>query len=147
LGTIIKSSQFNKKMLDKTNLPIVICSDLPRFNKIIFESGFKELSLNKILVEILVKKDTETRTQFVYEEVIKIITSKQSPVLLTDYEILFDPRYNIDVIRLFYEISRRTKIVIKWCGMLEDDRLVYANPVFKDFHSYNIHDYDIICVI
>lgn len=77
----------------------------------------------------------------------KIVIATQAPVFLTDYEMLFDPRYNIDVIKLFCEMSRRVKIVIKWCGTLQDNRLVYATPAYKDFHSYNIYDYDIICVI
>ena len=108
-------------------------------------------SLNKtiqaLLNEALVKKDTAIRPQFVADEVMKIVSSIQGPIFLTDYEMLFDPRYSIDVIRLFYELSRRAKIVIKWCGTLDDNHLVYATPAYIDFHSYNIHDYDITCVI
>ena len=147
MGTLIKSSQFSKNMLEKTNMAIVLCSSAPRLKKIIAEAGFKELSLNKILAETLVKKDTAIRPQLVADEVMKIVTSIQGPVFLTDYEMLFDPRYSIDVIRFFYELSRRAKIVIKWCGTLDDNHLVYATPAYRDFHSYNIHDYDITCVI
>ena len=147
MGTLIKSSQLNKKMLENTNMPIVLCSSAPRLKKIIAEAGFKELSLNKILAEALVQKEESLRPQFVSDEAIRIITSIQGPIFLTDYEMLFDPRYNIDVIRLFYELSRRAKIVIKWCGTLDDNHLVYATPAYSDFHSYNIHDYDITCVI
>jgi len=147
LGTLIKSSQINKKMFEKTNMPIVLCSSAPRLKKIIAEAGFKELSLNEILAEAIGEKDAAIRPQFVSDEAIRIVTSIQSPVFLTDYEMLFDPRYSLDVIRLFYELSRRVKIVIKWCGTLDDNHLVYATPVHRDFHSYNIQDYDITCVI
>jgi hypothetical protein len=147
LGTLIKSSQFSKKMLNNANIPIVLCSPAPRLKKIIAEAGFKELSLNKILAEALIKKDPAIRSQFVADEVMKIVSSIQGPIFLTDYEMLFDPRYNIDVIRLFYELSRRAKIVIKWCGTLDDNHLVYATPDYSDFHSYNIYGYDITCVI
>lgn len=147
LGHLIKSSQFSKKILEKVNMPIVLCSSDPRLVKIIAEAGFKEFSLNKILAEVLVKKDTVIRTQFVADEVMKIVSSIQGPIFLTDYEMLFDPRYSLDVIRLFYELSRRTNIVIKWCGTLEDNNLVYATSAHSDFHLYNIYDYDITCVI
>lgn len=147
MGTLIKSSQFNKEMLKKIATPIVLCSSAARLKKIIAEAGFKDLSLNKILAEALLEKDTAVRPQFVSDEAIRIVTSIQGPVFLTDYEILFDPRYTIDVIRLFYELSRRVRIVIKWCGTLEDNHLVYATPAHRDFHSYNIQDYDITCVI
>jgi len=43
-------------MLEKTNMAIALCSSEPRLKKIIVEAGFKELSLNKILAEALVKK-------------------------------------------------------------------------------------------
>jgi len=147
LGTLIKSSLFSKKMLEKANLPVVLCSSAPRLKRIIAEAGFIELSLNKTLAEALLEKDIAIRPQFVTDKVMKIVLSIRSPVFLTDYEMLFDPRYSIDVIRLFYELSRRAKIVIKWCGTLDDNHLVYATPAYSDFHSYNIHDYDITCVI
>ena len=147
MGALLKISQFNKEILKKTEVPIVLCSFLPRLEKIVAGAGFKELSLNKILAEALLKRDMALRPQFARDEAIRIISSVQSPILLTDYEMLFDPRYSIDVIRLFYELSRRTKIVIKWCGTLDDNQLVYATSAYRDFHSYNIHDYDIICVI
>lgn len=134
-------------MLEKMNLPVVFCSFSSRHKKIVVEAGFKEVSLNKLLAETLLKIEPNTRTQFVFDEVMKIVIATQAPVFLTDYEMLFDPRYNIDVIKLFCEMSRRVKIVIKWCGTLQDNRLVYATPAYKDFHSYNIYDYDIICVI
>ncbi len=147
LGTLIKSSQFSKKMLEKTNMAIVLCSSAPRLKKIVAEVGFKELSLNKILAKALVKKDTAIRPQFVADEVMKIVSFLQTPIFLTDYEMLFDPRYNIDVIRLFYELSRRAKIVVKWCGTFDGNQLVYATPDYRDYHSYNIQDYDITCVV
>ena len=147
MGAIIKSSQFNKEMLKKISTPIVLCSFAPRLKKIFTETGYKELSLNKMLAEALFEKESSDRPQFVSDEAIRIITSLQDPILLTDYEILFDPRCCLDVIRFFYELSRRVKIVIKWCGTLEDDRLVYATPDHIDFHSFNICDYDITCVI
>lgn len=147
LGTLIKSSQFSKKMLENTNIPIVLCSSAPRLKKIIAEAGFKGLSLNKIFAEALVKKDAAVRPQLAIDEAVKIVSSLQAPVLLTDFEMLFDPRYKIDVIKFFYEMSRRVKIVIKWCGTFDGNRLVYATPAHRDYHSYNIQDYDVTCVI
>ena len=147
MGTLIRSSQINKEMLKKITTPIVLCSSAPRLKRFIADCGFKELSLNKILAETLVKKEEAIRPQFAADETIRIVSSIQAPVLLKDYEILFDPRYKIDVIRLFYELSRRVKIIIKWCGTIDDNHLVYATPAHRDFYSYNIQDYDITCVI
>lgn len=147
MGTLIKNSKINIDTIKKTTIPIILCSLAPRLKKIITECNYQELSLNEELAKALVKKEVSIRPQLVADEVMKIVSSIQGPIFLTDYEMLFDPRYNIDVIRLFYELSRRAKIVIKWCGTLDDNHLVYATPAYSDFHSYNIHDYDITCVI
>lgn len=147
MGTLIKNSKINIDTIKKTTIPIILCSLAPRLQKIITECNYQELSLNKKLAKALVKKEVSIRSQLVADEVMKIESSIQGPIFLTDYEMLFDPRYNLDVIRLFSELSRRAKIVIKWCGTLDDNHLVYATPAYRDFHSYNIHDYDITCVI
>ncbi|MDJ0306791.1 BREX-3 system P-loop-containing protein BrxF [Dehalobacter sp.] len=147
MGAVLMSSKINKDDINKTTIPIILCSLTPRLNKIIDDSHYYELSLNKLLAEALVKKDISDRPQSVTDEIMKIIASIHETVILTDYEMLFDPRYKMDVIRLFYEISRRAKILVKWCGTINDNRLEYATPAHKDFHTYNIQDYDIICVI
>jgi hypothetical protein len=147
LGTLIRISEINIETIRKVTIPIIFCSLAPRLKKLINDCNYQELSLNKELAKALVEKDVIIRSRFVADEVMKIVSLIQGPILLTDYEMLFDPRYNIDVLKLFYELSRRAKMVIKWCGALDDNRLVYATPAYSDFHSYNIHDYDIICVI
>ena len=147
MGTLIRSSKVNREVIEITNIPIILCSSAPRIKRVIEECNYQRLSLNKELAKVLVIKDDSIRTQLIADEVMKIVSLSIDSLLLTDYEMLFDPRYNIDVIRLFYELSRKTKIVIKWCGEVIDNRLVYATPEYKDFHSYDIKDYDIICVI
>jgi len=147
LGALIKSSQISKDMFEKFTIPIILCSFTPRIKRFIAEGKFEELGLNKSLAENLLKQEASIRPQFASEEAIKIITSSQVPVLLTDYEMLFDPRYKIDVIRFFYELSRRVKIIVRWCGTIDNNHLLYATPAHEDFHSYDIENYDIICVI
>jgi hypothetical protein len=147
LGTIIKSSQLNTNILNKASIPIVFCLFTPRILKILANVHYYELSLNKALAEALLKKDAATRHLLINDEIMKIIASAKVPILLTNYEMLFDPRYDIDVIRLFNEISKRAKLIVKWCGTISNNRLEYATLEYEDYHSYYIMDYDIICVI
>ncbi|HHW00113.1 MAG TPA: BREX-3 system P-loop-containing protein BrxF [Clostridiaceae bacterium] len=147
LGALIKSSQISKDVFEKFTVPIVLCSFAPRIKRFIADGKFEELGLNKLLAENLIKKDAGLRPQLAADEAMKIIASPQVPVLLTDYEMLFDPRYKIDVIKFFCELSRRVKIIVKWCGRIDNNHLLYATPAHEDFHSYNIENYDIICVI
>ena len=71
--------------------------------------------------------------------------SKKS-LLLMDFEILFDPRYKIDVVRLIYEVSRLRKIIALWPGTLCENNLIYANVEAPEYQVYNINNYDITCI-
>ncbi len=82
----------------------------------------------------------------VHQEAISILTQSTAPIILKDFEMLFDPRYNIDVLRLITEVSRKRKIIAIWPGVLDKDNLVYADAESPDYQVFNINNYDIICV-
>ncbi|WP_091349061.1 BREX-3 system P-loop-containing protein BrxF [Anaerobranca gottschalkii] len=146
MSTLIKSFNVNMDLLKKITIPIIFCSLEPRLIKLIDECKYQKLSLNLELSKTLLKKEIHNRTQFVTDEVMEIVNSKHGPIFLIDYEMLFDPRYQIDVIKLFCELSRKTQIIVKWCGTFEDNHLIFATPDYSDYHSYNINNYQIICV-
>jgi hypothetical protein len=72
---------------------------------------------------------------------------KDTTVYLMDYEMLFDPRYRLDVMKLFCEISRRGKLIVKWCGGFDGSSLTYAETGYGDYAQYRVSDYEIACVI
>jgi hypothetical protein len=75
------------------------------------------------------------------------IMPQNEPVYLTDYEMLFDPRYEIDVLRLFVELARRNKLIVKWCGQASEKTISYAEPGYSDYKQYKISDYDVAIVL
>jgi hypothetical protein len=54
--------------------------------------------------------------------------------------------YEIDVLRLFTDIARQRKLIIKWCGSADENTLTYAEQGYADYKRYNINDYDITVV-
>ena len=108
---------------------------------------YTQLNLNIKLAEELVEYPSEQRPLRANDEVMSIISRCNGLTLLEDYEILFDPRYGIDAIKVFIELARRQKVVVKWCGRLNGNSLEYATPEYTDYHSFRIQDYDITCVI
>jgi hypothetical protein len=60
--------------------------------------------------------------------------------------MLFAPRYELDVLRIFIEIARRNKFVVKWCGKIDSEMLTYAEQGYADYKRYNISDYDVVIV-
>jgi hypothetical protein len=71
---------------------------------------------------------------------------RSKPAYLTDYEMLFDPRYRLDVIRLFIDLSRQNGLIVKWCGDVDGDMLTYAEQGDDDYKRYKINDYDVTVV-
>jgi hypothetical protein len=61
--------------------------------------------------------------------------------------MLFDPRYELDVIRLFMDVSRQNRLVVKWCGTVDGNMLIYAEQGFEDYRRIKISDYDVTVVI
>lgn len=147
LSFLINSSRLTADKLNSTSIPVILCSFPNRVTRLIKSGQYTPLNLNIRLSEELVKYPVEQRTQRANDEVMSIVSQCKSPTILEDYEILFDPRYNIDAIKVFIEIARHQKVIVKWCGRLNGDSLEYATLDDKDYHSFRIQDYDITCVI
>ena len=147
MGSIINVSKLREDLLKKATTPIILCSFPNRIAKLIEGGQYNPLNLNVKLAEALLKFPESQRSQKANDEIMKIVSQCHAPVFLADYEILFDPRYDIDSIKVFTEISRRQKVVVKWCGRLNGNSLEYATPEYRDYHSFRIQDYDITCVI
>ena len=147
MGSIINVSMLNAAALKKATTPIILCSFPNRVTRLIEGGLYTPLNLNIKLAEELVKYPVEQRSRRANDEVMAIISQCKTPTLLEDFEILFDPRYDIDAVKVFTELARRQKVVVKWCGRLNGNSLEYGTPDYKDYHSFRIQDYDITCVI
>lgn len=147
MGATINVSMLNADVLKKATTPIILCSFPNRVAKLMDGGQYVPLNLNVMLAEALIKFPQQQRSRRANDEVMSIVSQCHKPICLEDYEILFDPRYDIDAVKVFTELSRRQKVVVKWCGRLSGNSLEYATPEYKDFHSFRIQDYDITCVI
>lgn len=147
MGVTINVSMLNTNVLKKATTPIILCSFSNRVAKLMESGKFVPLNLNIKLAEALLKIPQSQRSRKANDEIMKIVSECHDPTFLEDYEILFDPRYDIDAIKVFIEISRRQKVVVKWRGRLNGNSLEYAAPEYSDYHSFRIQDYDITCVI
>jgi len=147
MGKIIKKSLISIDDYKASKLPMILCNCKPLDEHAIIEAGYNYFSLNYPLASALTNLPDVTRVNNVQETVFSLLP-KNTPTYLTDYEMLFDPRYNLDVIKLFIEIARYNKLIIKWCGKVQNEStLVYSEPGYQDYTKYNINDYDIIIII
>ena len=126
--------------------PVVLCVSRADFEKAITEAQFYTLSLNLPLAKALSGKPAKELESGI-TGIVTSIMPKGKAIYLNNFEILFDPRYKLNVIKLFCEISRHNKLIVKWCGVLENGNLTFAEPGYKDYNKYKISDYQISCVV
>lgn len=145
MGEIVSGKRMGISKYKNSLFPIVLCNQKTIDEQAIVDAGYQRCALNHPLAKALVSLPEAERIAMVREIVLALIP-KRTAVYLVDYEMLFDPRYEIDVLKLFYEVSRRQKLIVKWCGRLAAQMLVYAEPGYPEYKQYSIAEHDIICV-
>jgi hypothetical protein len=133
------------KELPRLPSPTLLCVIRPDLDKTITEAGYQMVSLNLPLARSLAGLTAHDIRAVLTEEIRRLIPQGK-PVYLTGYEMLFDPRYELDVIRLFIELSRQNTIIIRWCGAVGDDVLTYAEKGYADYKQYKMNAYDVTIV-
>ena len=126
--------------------PVLLCAKRGDFIKALSDAGFQTVSLNLPLAKAIIHSQELDIMPNITEIVISLMPDS-SPIYLADYEILFDPRYKLDVMKLFCEMSRYNELIVQWCGSVEKEMLIYAEPGYEDYARYAIGDYDINCVV
>ena len=119
---------------------IVFCIDEV---KLLLSKEYNVLKVNGI--EKLLNYQLK-RNLYIIDEFNKIIDSAFEPILIKDFEILFDPGFQVDVLKLFIMTNRKKKIAVLWPGKCRYGKLTFAEPGYPDYKVYKIKDYDISCV-
>jgi len=145
MGNTYKISSINKEQLNKLMTPIIFCVKEDKLSPYI--SGYSTISLNALLAQKLISYDPDKRGLFVTEEFNRIIDSLNEPILLREFEILFDPEFQLDVLKLFIQANRKKRIDILWPGKYKSQNLVFAESGYKDYKAYNISSYALSCII
>jgi len=105
------------------------------------------VSINFRLAEELRKLKPTRRTMHLEKCFNKILDSLPEKVVIKDIDVMFNPAYKVDVIRILVEANKRHPFSLIWPGRCEDYRLLYGEEEYADYMSYEISDYDIVCVI
>lgn len=145
MGQIVSASKIRMRDIEGSNCPIIVVAKNERIMQMI-STTYRSLKLNEMLAKRLLVYAQGIRSARALEEANTIVETSLEPIILTNFEMLFTPSYDIDVIRFFLDISRKRKVVIKWCGNVENDTLVYGSEESQDYKRYRVSDYDILCI-
>ena len=139
---ILKASALTREYLnsDQNGIPVIICTDAGRVIKRIEEAGYQSISVNVRLSKALLSFPPDERPQRV-ESCFRMVLETHSMLFIKDFEMLFDPRYEIDVIKLFCNKARTTNVAVKWPGSYINGKLTYAHSGDPDYHEYNCNAY------
>lgn len=64
-------------------------------------------------------------------------------VTIKDIDVLFNPAYKVDVLKILISARKRKRYCVIWPGEFEDGKLIYGEEGYADYKVYNIADYDI----
>jgi len=145
MGIIHKFNKVDFQQLDDYLSPIIFVEGHNAVQNKLEE--FSVLSLNRELSERLLNYKPEKRKLFVEDEIVKLYNRKEGKVLIKDIEILFDPEFSMDIIRLFILLNRKRKTAVLWPGKYRNGKLIFSEMGYKDYHAYDITKYDITCII
>ena len=139
MGVIVEKKNLNKT--NHNNLLIYCCQlrDL---------ASVELVSVNKSIADELLKlPSNEQRSLNMREIVSNILKNLPENVTIKNFDVMFNPEYNIDVLNLFTNIRKYRKFCIFWSGEIVDNKLVYSQNNYDDYKVFDINKYDVTCVI
>ena len=139
----IKAAALSDEILDSpAGMPLIICSSAPRVLRKISQHGYQQIRLNIELSKALLAFPPQERPVQI-ESVVKTIIPIHNAVLISEFEMLFDPRYRIDVLKLFCERAKSSRIAVIWPGAVENRKLSYGQPDDPDYNLFYGDNYQI----
>ena len=105
------------------------------------------IALNVSIAEKLINVKPERRSLDLPSIVDSIIAELPENSTIKDFDVLFNPVYQIDVLRLLTAACRKKEFAILWPGTYSDGKLMYARDDCLDFKIYDLDAYDVSCVV
>ena len=140
MGIVI--SKRDLSVIDKTKLmrPLIYCNP----DKEIEE---RAVSLNVPLAKKLVAIAPKRRTLRMERCVQQVLGGLSADAIIKDFEVLFNPEYEVDILRILIAQYRIKPFDVIWPGRYENGKLIYAEEEYRDYKIFEINKYDITCVV
>lgn len=137
MGTIIEFHQMPDEQAMLTRLLVYFRA---------FQKMMEPKSVSKELADGLLACK-ENRRSMKLEQILNSVLDKYPDgVTIKDIDVMFNPDYKVDVLKILIAARKRKKYSVIWPGRLEDGKLIYGEEGYPDYKVFNIADYDITCV-
>ena len=103
-------------------------------------------SISKEMADELMACKPERRSMKLEQIFNKVLDRYPDGVTIKDIDVMFNPDYKVDVLKILIAARKRKRYSVIWPGRLEDGKLIYGEEGYPDYKVNKIADYDITCV-
>lgn len=136
MGRILNKRDYDKRE-DLFRL-VVICDQK--------KNNYDALSMNRLIAKKLMKIKPNIRSLRIKDCLLDILSNHPDITIIKDIDVLFNPNFKIDVLRILIEANKQRSFSVIWPGKCTDGRLYYSEESLPDYSVFEINDYDIYCV-
>lgn len=104
------------------------------------------VSVGKMLAAAILKTEPQRRSKALGQILEDVLSGLADNTTVRDIDVLFNPTYEVDVLRLLERAYREKFYSVVWPGEYNDGKLTYSEYGYVDYKEYAISDYDILCV-
>lgn len=140
MGAIIQARTFSSEEQAGLLKPIIYCCPCGDLEN-------EAVSINILLSEKLIKHQPNRRTMRLEQCFGQVIDTLNDGVIIKDFDVMFNPEYQVDLLRIMIVACKKKTFSIIWPGKYEDGKLFYAEEGFPDYKVFNIEDYDVSCIV
>jgi hypothetical protein len=77
----------------------------------------------------------------------EVLGALPDDVVIKDFDVMFNPAYKVDVLKLLTVACKKKPFRILWPGRYENGKLFYAEDGYPDYHVFSVEDYDVTCIV
>lgn len=104
-------------------------------------------SVSKQLAEALLECKPNRRSMKMGQIVDSVLARYPDGVIIKDIDVMFNPEYQIDVLKLLVDARKRKDYKVIWPGRYEDGKLIYGEEGYLDYKVFDVANYDITFII
>lgn len=140
MGKQISKYEYQKHGSGGLMKPIIFCGPDEELEK-------NAVALNVSIAEKLINAKPSRRSFRLPSIIDSIIAELPENSTIKDFDVLFNPDYQIDVLQLLIAACRKKEFAILWPGTYSDWKLMYAETGYSDFKIYDLDKYDVTCIV
>ena len=140
MGTIIPARKFSNGNISGLLKPIIYCCPSEDITS-------TAIPINLLLAKELADCKPSRRTMRIEVIFNRILDQLPDGSVIKDFDVMFNPEYKIDVLKIMVDACKRKPFSIIWPGKHENGKLFYAEDGYHDFKAFSVKEYDVTCIV